>query len=55
MFINMRSCSARRALLVRMRTEQVPETAGDRFSLQVCRVEVARNQRLDAAHANWHE
>jgi hypothetical protein len=49
------SRTAKRALLVRTCTEQVPELADHIFWLQICRVEMAWNQRLVAAHASWHE
>jgi hypothetical protein len=38
-----------------MRTEQVPHPAGDIFYLQICGVEMMRNQRLVAEHSKWHE
>jgi hypothetical protein len=37
---------------VRKRTEQVPKLAADIF---YCSIEMARNQRLVAVDAKWHE
>jgi hypothetical protein len=47
-----RSHTAKCALLVRKRTEQVPALAADIF---YCSIEMARNQGLVAVHAKWHE
>jgi hypothetical protein len=46
---------ANRAFPVHMRTEQVPERAVDNSGFQICRVDMAQNQRPVAANIRWHE
>ncbi len=46
---------SKRALSVRTRTEQVPVLSEISFTFKLRRIEMARNQRLVASHANWHK
>lgn len=46
---------SKRALSVRMRTEQVPVLSEISSAFKLRRIEMARNQRLVASHANWHK
>jgi hypothetical protein len=50
-----KSRQTKRALSVRMRTEQVPLLSEISSALKLLRIEMAWNQRVVASHANWHK